>query len=181
MGDSSGVRRLWLPSVDAHGRSVVTRGASTLGLFPKIIMRPFRLALLLVVACAMAVPSAAPQFWRAATLADFVKGDLDQVSIDEQGRLALGPAIDRVFDTGAPFVWTAVRGQDGVVYLGTGNDGKVFKIDALVEASLFYDAPELEVHALLPAPDGGLYVATSPDGRVYKRGPERGCAAVLRS
>jgi hypothetical protein len=33
---------------------------------------------------------------------------------------------------------------------------------------MFYDAPELEVHALLTGPGDSLFVATSPDGRVYK-------------
>jgi hypothetical protein len=112
--------------------------------------------------------SAGPQFWRAATQADFLKGELEQLAVDEHGRLTLGPAVTRVFDAGVPFVWTAVAGPAGTVYLGTGNDGKVFKVDASGRGTLFYDAPELQVHAVLPRPDGSVLVATSPDGRVYR-------------
>jgi len=112
--------------------------------------------------------SAGPEAWRAATQAEFLKGDLEQVSVDAHGRLTLGPAIAKVYETGAPFVWTAVDDGAGTTYLGTGNDGKVFKVDASGRGTLFHDAPELEVHALAMAPGGGLYVGTSPDGRVYK-------------
>ena len=74
----------------------------------------------------------------------------------------------RVFDAAVLFVWTAVPGPAGVVYLGTGNDGKVFRVDAGGRGALFYDAPELQVHAVLPRPDGSVLVGTSPDGRVYR-------------
>ena len=33
---------------------------------------------------------------------------------------------------------------------------------------MFFDAAELEVHALALAPNGGLYVGTSPDGKIYR-------------
>jgi hypothetical protein len=35
------------------------------------------------------------------------------------------------------------------------------------KGALFFDAPELEVHALAAGPDGKLYAGTSPDGKVY--------------
>ncbi len=111
---------------------------------------------------------AGPQTWRVATQPEFLKGDLEQLSVDEHGRLTLGPAITTVFDAGVPFVWAAVAGPSGATFLGTGNDGRVFRVDADGRGSLFYDAPELEVHALAAAPDGGLFVGTSPDGRVYR-------------
>ncbi len=128
-----------------------------------------RLCTLAFLAAASAVSIAAgPQSWRAATQSEFLKGDLEQISVDETGRLTLGPAITRVFDAGVPFIWTAVAGPNGATFLGTGNDGKVFRVDGDGTGAVFFDAPELEVHALAPGPDGSLFVGTSPDGRVYK-------------
>ena len=112
--------------------------------------------------------SAAPGFWQAATHADFLRGEVDQLSIDEHGRLTLGPQLAKVHDAAAPFVWTIVAGADGAWFLGTGNDGKVIKVDRNGQGTLFYDSTEMEVHALAAAPDGGLYVGTSPDGRIYR-------------
>jgi WD40 repeat protein len=112
--------------------------------------------------------SAAPGFWQAATQADFLKGEVDQLSIDEHGRLTLGPELTKVHDAAAPFIWTMVAGADGAWFLGTGNDGKVIKVDRNGQGSLFYDSTEMEVHALAAAPNGGLYVGTSPDGRIYR-------------
>jgi hypothetical protein len=129
-----------------------------------------RRALLALSLCAAAAAtlSAGPQFWRTATQADFLKGDLEQLAVDEHGRLTLGPTITRVFDASVPFVWTAVPGPGGSVFLGTGNDGKVFRVDGSGNGALFYDAPELQAHAVLPRPDGSVLVGTSPDGRVYR-------------
>lgn len=112
--------------------------------------------------------SAAPGFWQAATQADFLRGEVEQLSIDEHGRLTLGPELARVHDAAAPFIWTMAPGADGAWFLGTGNDGKVIRVDRNGQSSVFYDSTELEVHALAAAPNGGLYVGTSPDGRIYR-------------
>ncbi len=111
---------------------------------------------------------ATPGFWQAATQADFLRGDVEDLSIDEHGRLMLGPEVRRVHDVGVPFVWTMLPGPDESIFLGTGNEGKVVRVDRSGNGSVFYDSGEMEVHALAPAPNGGLYVGTSPDGRIYK-------------
>ena len=111
---------------------------------------------------------ATPGFWEAATQADFLRGEVEHLSIDEHGRLMLGPQVERVHDAGVPFVWTMIPGPDGSQFLGTGNDGKVLRVDRNGSGSVFYDSSEMEVHALAPAPNNGLYVGTSPDGRIYR-------------
>ena len=53
------------------------------------------LALFALAAVALA---AGPETWRAATQADFLKGELEQVAVDDLGRLTLGPVITTVHD-----------------------------------------------------------------------------------
>src|SRR3954447_14572079 len=112
--------------------------------------------------------ASAPTFWTVSTQADFLKGDVDNLSIDSDGRIFLGPAAAQVAETSAPFLWTILAGSDGTLWAGTGNEGQVLKISRDGRTSTFFDATEMEVHALAPAPNGGLFVATSPDGKIYK-------------
>lgn len=138
-------------------------------LFGRTSVRPLLLGAIGVASLlGLASLSAAPGFWQAATQADFLRGEVEQLSIDQHGRVTLGPALTRVHDAAAPFVWTIAPGADGSWFLGTGNDGKVIRVDAKGQGSVFYDSTEMEVHALAAAPNGGLYVGTSPDGRIYR-------------
>ena len=123
----------------------------------------------------------APGFWQAATQADFLRGDVEHLSIDEHGRLMLGPEVTRIHDPGVPFVWTVLPAADGAMFLGTGNDGKVIRVDRSGKGTVFYDSGEMEVHALAAAPAGALYVGTSPDGRIYKVDAKGQATTVLRS
>lgn len=140
--------------------------------------RALGIAGLAAAVAAVPVGASSPRFFTAATQADFVKGDLENLSIDGRGRLTLGAASELVYETAAPFLWAMVPAPDGGVWVATGNEGKVYRIDSQGRGSLFFDAEELEAHALAPAPDGGLYVGTSPDGKVYKV-DRRGTATVF--
>src|SRR5262249_19688033 len=102
------------------------------------------------------VHASSPKFFQAATQADFLKGAVENLSIDSHGRLMLGPATELVHETAAPFIWSVVKGSDGSLFMGTGNEGKVFRVDPQGKGSVFFEAAELEVHALAPGPDGGL-------------------------
>lgn len=126
-----------------------------------------RLSTLAALAVALPLLAAQPQFLKIEGARDFLDGDTEGVSVDSEGRLRLAPATRTLHDTEAPFVWCLARDARGTVFAGTGNDGKVFRIDKDGKSSLAFDAPELEVHALAVGPDGRLFVASSPDGKVY--------------
>lgn len=122
----------------------------------------------LVLSAAAAVHAALPTFWQVSTEADFLRGEFENLAIDAYGRLTLGPTTTTLYEANAPFLWTAVAAPDGTVYVGSGNDGEIFRVDASGASSVFFDAEELEVHAIALAPDGGVYAGTSPDGRIYR-------------
>jgi outer membrane protein assembly factor BamB len=129
-----------------------------------------RLAALLVIVCAAfaAVEAALPTFWQVSTEADFLRGEVENLSIDTYGRLTLGPTSTPVYDSSAPFIWTAITLADGAVYAGSGNEGQVYRIDPSGKGTVFFDSEELEVHAMAAVPGGGIYVGTSPQGRIYR-------------
>ena len=63
-------------------------------------------------------PASAPprrRSGRCSTQADFLKGDVEDLSIDSDGRMFLGPSASLVAETAAPFLWTVVAGADGTL------------------------------------------------------------------
>src|SRR5438093_9783296 len=132
------------------------------------------IAAAIVALSASAIYASSPKTFQAATQADFLKGDVENLSIDSHGQLVLGPAIELVYETSAPSLWAVAAGSDGSLFIGSGNEGKVYQVDPQGKGSLLFDSNELQVHALAPAPDGGLYVATSPEGRIYQVDPAIG-------
>ena len=112
--------------------------------------------------------SSEPSVWAVNTRADVLKGDARGVSIDHNGAITLAPRWSEVFKSDQSYIWsTAVDGM-GNVFLGTGGDGKVFKVDAAGRGALFADFSEINVTSLAIGRNGTIFAATSPDGKVYR-------------
>ena len=111
--------------------------------------------------------AASTGFWVVATQTDFLKGDADAVSIDTDGRVTIAPALQTLGDVGTPAVWriAAARGQ---VWAATGHDGKLWSFPAQGQPKVVFDAPELDLQAIAPGPQGSVLVGSSPDGKVYR-------------
>ncbi|MGI9035987.1 MAG: hypothetical protein ACR2GD_08110, partial [Pyrinomonadaceae bacterium] len=109
-----------------------------------------------------------PQIWTVNTRAEVLRGDAKGVSINDAGTITLAPKLNRMFDAGQSYVWSSAVDSSGNVFLGTGNDGTIFKVDEGGKGALFADLTELDVSALAVGKDGALYAGTSPDGKVYR-------------
>jgi hypothetical protein len=116
-------------------------------------------------------PAGQPAVWETAGRADLLKGDARGVSITDIGVLKLAPKITELFNTQQTYIWSSVVDNQGNVFLGTGHDGKIFRVTPAGAGALLYDAAELDVTALT-AKDGVLYAGTSPDGKVYRITPD---------
>ena len=109
-----------------------------------------------------------PTVWEVNSRAEVLRGDARGVSITDTGAIILAPRLSEVFNTQQSFVWSSAVDANGNVFLGTGSDGRLFKVDATGKGSLFTDFNELDVTALAITKDNALFAATSPDGKVYR-------------
>jgi len=112
------------------------------------------------------------QNWTLRTTDEFITGRGDGVAASSDNALVLAPRFQRVRSLEKDaFVWT-VRPTGGESYLlGTGNNGRVYRMDASGKLTTALQTPELDVLTLAVAPDGTAYAGTAPHGYIYKIPP----------
>src|SRR5678815_395209 len=107
----------------------------------------------LLVLLAFAVAHAGqPVLWETSGRTELLKGDARGVSISDTGVLMLAPKLNEAFNTQQTYVWSSAVDSQGNVFLGTGHDGKIFKVPSTGTGALLYDAAELDVTALAIGP-----------------------------
>src|SRR3954454_25391228 len=121
----------------------------------------------LLLATALPARGTQVKIFQARNQAAFLAGTLDGISVDALGRMQLAPRVDRVASVSEPFLLSAAVHPDGWV-VGTGNAGKVLKVDSRGGVTELFAAPEPEVFAVWADPDGTVYAGTSPKGKVYR-------------
>ncbi len=119
--------------------------------------------------CVLNLKASEPEIWSINTRAEVLKGDAKGVSINENGTITLAPNLSEVFKTEQPYIWSSAIDASGNVFLGTGSDGRIYRVDAVSgNGKMFADLNELNVSALAIGKDGAIFAGTSPDGKVYR-------------
>jgi sugar lactone lactonase YvrE len=112
------------------------------------------------------------QFWQVGAFDEFLQGTLHDVSLNQEGSLQLAPPTEAYFDPEQSLAFSLTSDRDGRFYVGTGHQGKVFRVDAQGQGKLLFQASEPEILAIASGPDGNLYAASSPEGKIYRVTPE---------
>lgn len=131
-------------------------------------MKNFFFVLLVAAFLSTKIFASEPLIWSVNSRADVLRGDARGVSIDQNGTISLSPKLTETFKTDQAFIWSSVVDAAGNVYLGTGGDGKVFKVDVAGKGTLLADLAEMNVSAMAVGKSGEIFAATSPDGKVYR-------------
>ena len=146
--------------------------------FMKASTKLLFLALAITVVAPFSLPGVETSIWQVSDFREFLKGKLTGVSISKDGELGLAPEARMVFNPDEALALSLVADGHHNLYVGTGHQGKVFRVTAAGKSSLFFTAPEPDIFALAVGPDGDLYVGSSPEGKIYRVTPE-GKSAVF--
>ncbi|HEY0592640.1 MAG TPA: hypothetical protein VGF40_12795, partial [Thermoanaerobaculia bacterium] len=133
--------------------------------------------LISLLALAPAASAVRPEFWRLQTTADLLAGESEGVAITSAGQLLAGPSVTKIAGFNEPFVLSQTTDGAGARFVGTGNEGRVYRLRG-GEATQVFKAAEPEIYALAFS-RGSLFVGTSPHGRIYRVDPSSGRSSVF--
>lgn len=112
------------------------------------------------------------QFWQTSTFDQFLEGQLQGVSLSREGELRLAPQAHPIFSPDETVGLSVAADSDQTIYLGTGHQGKVFRVEGSKAGKLFFQAQEPEILAIAVGQDHSIYVGSSPQGKVYRVTPD---------
>ncbi len=112
------------------------------------------------------------------SVADFLTGTFEGTCVTSKGDLRLGSKGKVYFAWQEPYFWSVAVDAQNNLYVGSGNDGKIFKVARDGQSNVVYDAKDIAIYALAFDSKGNLYAGGTPTGKVYKITPD-GQASVF--
>lgn len=104
--------------------------------------------------------------FRLDTIDELEGGELEGTSVDSRGRIRAGLVLGNLPIEGAAAIWSSLVMPDGSVLLGTGNDGKVFRVNG-GQLSEYASTGQMAVTALALDAGGKVVAGTIPNGKVF--------------
>ncbi len=104
--------------------------------------------------------------WDASTAGTFAPGHLEGTTIDEEGRVILGPPLEELWGPEEGIVW-GVEPNDSGVFVGMSSPGRLLRLMPGADEELWYlSGMDNLVTAMLADSGGSVYFGLSPDGEV---------------
>jgi hypothetical protein len=102
------------------------------------------------------------------------------LAVDAKGALYAGTSPDgkvyrvqngkatEVFAPGAKYIWSMVFAPDGTMFVGTGDQGRIFAVTAEGKSSVYYESGQSHITALAIDAEGRLLAGSEPNGILYR-------------
>jgi sugar lactone lactonase YvrE len=135
-------------------------------------MKPWNVLLIVLLSLSGSLQAVETAFWQVASFEEFLQGDLTGVSLSKEGELTLAPETTAVFTPEEALALSIAADREGNIYLGTGHQGKVFRLDRNLKSSMILKTQEPDIFAVTVGPEGAIYVGSSPEGKVYRVAPD---------
>jgi hypothetical protein len=100
----------------------------------------------------------------------FEKGTLTGTASYSSGKLTRAVNSERTPLDGVPVAYASAVGRDGAIYVATGNEGAIYRVDEH-GSKLFADTPAALVTSLVWV-DTTLYAGSLPEGRIFAIGAD---------
>jgi len=112
-------------------------------------------------------------YWQINDVDDLFAGEeAVGVTIDSDGALSLGAAWDSLATKieGASYIWAAARDSKGRVWLGTGDQGRLYRWAPGSGLTLIWDTDATEITSLAIDSQDNVFAGSSPGGVIYRVG-----------
>jgi len=110
--------------------------------------------------------------WSVDTYRDFNAGEAKNAFITSLGEVRPGWKTHRT-KVEVDAVWAAIRAADGTVYLGTDDDGRVYRVKGKTVSKFAQIKDAVAIVSLVQA-KGSVYAGTMPGGEIWKVDPRTG-------
>jgi len=120
-----------------------------------------------IAAIGFPVRAVGTRIWEIAGFDELDKGEARDTRISNRGEVTLGSRAVKTEIGEVGLVWSAAKDATGAIYLGTGYDGKIFRVDE-GKAVEIAKTGQLVITALALDAKGDLYAASLPDAVIWK-------------
>lgn len=107
------------------------------------------------------------KIWELAGHSELARGELQQTLLSSRGEITQGLGLEKIDLEAVGLVWSVLRHPDGTIYLGTGYDGKIFRLKGN-KAHLIATIDAVVVTDMVFDKNGSLLVSGLPNPTIWK-------------
>jgi hypothetical protein len=126
------------------------------------------LCLCVSVVCLSSAQAGKVKVWYHQQPTHYDKAQLKQAVVSSEGTLRLARQLKPLADLEASHIWSVAEDLAGNLFVGTGDEGKLYKVAPDGKVTTVFTSEDSQVLCLAVSADGIVYAGTGPSGHVVR-------------